>query len=125
MADKISSGIIGKGGAGNGASDRSLWGKRVVVVGGASGLGFGAVRAAADAGAEVVVASRRPVAVRDVVQSEEGQVKHKIVDVTDEAAVQAMFDEIGELDHLFITASPAAGSRAGSLSRTLRVRSSI
>src|SRR3989442_490698 len=81
-----------------------LRGQRVVVVGGTSGMGLGAVRAAADAGAEVIAAGRRPKAVREVIQSGEGQVKHAVVDVTDEATVRALFDEIGALDHLFVTA---------------------
>jgi NAD(P)-dependent dehydrogenase (short-subunit alcohol dehydrogenase family) len=89
---------------------RPLRGQRVVVVGGTSGMGFGAVRAAAAAGADVVVADRRPLATRDVNQSNAGQIRHVVVDIADEASVRAMFEEIGELDHLFVTAAPPPGS---------------
>lgn len=38
-----------------------------------------------------------------------------VVDVTDERSVRAMFDEIGELNHLFVTASPSPGPRGNFL----------
>jgi NAD(P)-dependent dehydrogenase (short-subunit alcohol dehydrogenase family) len=88
----------------------SLRGQRVVVVGGTSGMGLGAARAAASAGAEVVVAGRRPVAERDVAPPAAGRIEHAVVDVTDEASVRAMFEAIGRLDHLFVTATPRASS---------------
>ncbi|HWL85371.1 MAG TPA: SDR family oxidoreductase, partial [Polyangiaceae bacterium] len=93
-----------------GASRQLLRGQRVVVVGGTSGMGLGAVRAAADAGAHVIAAGRRPAAARDIVQPAEGRLEHAVVDVTDEASVRAMFDAIGEVDHLFVTAAPPPGS---------------
>lgn len=92
-----------------------LRGQRVVVVGGTSGMGLGAVLAAARAGAEVVVAGRRPVAERDVLQPEGVRLEHAVVDVTDEASVRTMFDGIDKLDHLFVTASPRTGSRGAFL----------
>jgi NAD(P)-dependent dehydrogenase (short-subunit alcohol dehydrogenase family) len=82
-----------------------LAGKRVVVVGGTSGMGLGAARAAASAGAEVIAAGRRPVAARPAVGS--GVISHAVVDATDESSVVALFDEIGELDHLLVTAAPS------------------
>jgi NAD(P)-dependent dehydrogenase (short-subunit alcohol dehydrogenase family) len=80
----------------------SLAGERVVVVGGTSGMGAATVRAARRLGAEVVSAGRRPVAER---QSVEG-VHEVVVDSTDEASVRALFESVGELDHLLVTASP-------------------
>jgi len=98
---------------------RDLRGQRVVVVGGTSGMGLGAVSAAADAGAEVVVAGRRPVAERAPVHPEGRGIEHAVVDAGDEVFVRAMFDAIGELDHLLVTASPAPGSWGAFLDQDL------
>jgi NAD(P)-dependent dehydrogenase (short-subunit alcohol dehydrogenase family) len=69
----------------------NLAGERVVVVGGTSGMGAATVRVARRLGAEVVSAGRRRVAE---------------LDSTDEASVRALFESVGELDHLLVTASP-------------------
>jgi NAD(P)-dependent dehydrogenase (short-subunit alcohol dehydrogenase family) len=82
----------------------TLAGQRVVVVGGTSGMGLATVRAAAAQGAEVVAAGRRPVAARAPIEG----VRQLEVDVTDEASVRALFDAVGKLDHLFVSASPGS-----------------
>jgi NAD(P)-dependent dehydrogenase (short-subunit alcohol dehydrogenase family) len=82
----------------------TLAGQRVVVVGGTSGMGLATVRAAAAQGAEVVAAGRRPVAGRAPIEG----VRQLEVDVTDEDSVRALFDEVDELDHLFVSASPGS-----------------
>ena len=92
-------------------SRQALKGQRVVVVGGTSGMGLGTARAAAEAGAEVVEAGRRPVAERGV-RAEADRIEHAVVDITDEASVRTMFERIGQLDHLFVTATPPAASGA-------------
>ena len=79
----------------------TLDGQRVVVVGGTSGMGLATVRATAALGAEVVAAGRRPLAQREPIAGVQG----REVDVTDEASVRALFDAVGELDHLLVTAS--------------------
>src|SRR5262245_47562172 len=87
----------------------SLRGRRVVIIGGTSGMGRGAARAAAAEGAEVVVAGRRALAARDAV---EGQFRQVVVDMTDERSVGEAFEQIGELDHLFVTATPGGDTGA-------------
>jgi NAD(P)-dependent dehydrogenase (short-subunit alcohol dehydrogenase family) len=82
----------------------TLAGRRVVVVGGTSGMGLATVRAAAALGAEVIAAGRRAVAGREPVEG----VRQAQVDVTDEASVRALFAAAGPVDHLFISASPGA-----------------
>jgi NAD(P)-dependent dehydrogenase (short-subunit alcohol dehydrogenase family) len=82
----------------------SLTGKRVVVVGGTSGMGLATARLAAQLGAEVVAAGRRPPEGRSAVDG----VRQAQVDVTDEASVRALFDDVGELDHLLVTSSPGS-----------------
>ena len=82
----------------------TLSGQRVVVVGGTSGMGLATVRAAAAQGAQVIAAGRRSVAGREPIDG----VLQAEVDVTDEPSVRALFDGLGTLDHLFVSASPGA-----------------
>jgi NAD(P)-dependent dehydrogenase (short-subunit alcohol dehydrogenase family) len=82
----------------------TLSGQRVVVVGGTSGMGLATVRAAAAQGAVVIAAGRRSVAAREPIDG----VLQAEVDVTDETSVRALFDGVGTLDHLFVSASPGA-----------------
>jgi NAD(P)-dependent dehydrogenase (short-subunit alcohol dehydrogenase family) len=86
----------------------SLSGKRVIVVGGKTGMGLGIARAAHAAGAAVTVASRRisPADERpDLAEFEQIS-----LDIRDEAAVREAFETIGNLDHLAVTAAPDMGS---------------
>jgi NAD(P)-dependent dehydrogenase (short-subunit alcohol dehydrogenase family) len=85
----------------------TLSGQRVVVVGGTSGMGLATVRAAAAQGAEVIAAGRRSVAGRELID----RVLQVEVDVTDETSVRALFDGVGTLDHLFVSASPGVPGR--------------
>jgi NAD(P)-dependent dehydrogenase (short-subunit alcohol dehydrogenase family) len=82
----------------------TLESKRVVVVGGTSGLGLATARGAADLGAEVIVASGRQARVDDsLAQLPPGSIG-RILDVIDDAAVDTFFAEVSELDHLVYTA---------------------
>src|SRR3954462_5693900 len=86
----------------------SLQGQKVVIVGGTSGMGLGAARAAAEAGAEVVIAGRRPEAARPPGDGEKARFAHAVVDITDEPSIRRLFDGVGDLDHLLVTATPPA-----------------
>ena len=86
----------------------SLKGQKVVIVGGTSGMGLGAARAALGAGAHVVVASRRPEGARTALSPETDRFEHAFVDITDEPSIRRLFEGIGELDHLLVTATPSA-----------------
>jgi len=98
-------------------SRRPLQDQRVVIVGGTSGMGLGSARAAAEAGAEVIVVGRRPEASRKSSSAEDGHFKHATADMTNEASVRALFEEIGHLDHLLITAAPASGKFLGDFTK--------
>jgi NAD(P)-dependent dehydrogenase (short-subunit alcohol dehydrogenase family) len=85
----------------------SLNGKRVVVLGGTSGLGFATAIAAAREGANLVIASATQARVTSALAAlPEGTLGH-VVDLTDEAQVSALFDKIGAFDHLVYTAGDA------------------
>jgi NAD(P)-dependent dehydrogenase (short-subunit alcohol dehydrogenase family) len=82
-----------------------LSGQRVVVVGGTSGIGRGVAEAALVQGAQVLVAGRRPLEKRSV----DDGMQHLVVDIGDETSVQGCFEQVGEFDHLVVTAAPAGG----------------
>jgi NAD(P)-dependent dehydrogenase (short-subunit alcohol dehydrogenase family) len=93
------------------ASSLNLAGKKVVVVGGKTGIGLGIALAARAAGATVVVASRRVVSVEE--RPDLADVEQVSLDMRDESAVRAAFDSIGVFDHLVVTAAPDIGTWGG------------
>jgi NAD(P)-dependent dehydrogenase (short-subunit alcohol dehydrogenase family) len=86
----------------------NLSGKKVVVVGGKSGIGLGIARAARASGATVIVASRRIASAEERPDlADFGQVS---LDMRDESAVRTAFEAIGSFDHLIVTAAPDIGT---------------
>ena len=81
-----------------------LDGTKVVVIGGASGVGFAVAAAARMAGAEVVVGSSQAARVEAAAAKLGRGVKGRAVDVKDEASVAAFFEAAGPFDHLVFTA---------------------
>jgi NAD(P)-dependent dehydrogenase (short-subunit alcohol dehydrogenase family) len=75
-------------------------GKRVIVLGGTSGIGLCTVRALLDRGAQVVAASRSPERVAEARASLGGSVQVEAVDVLDRAALGALFERAAPFDHL-------------------------
>ena len=90
------------------APSYDLTGKRVVVVGGKTGIGLGIAQAAHAMGASVTVASRRSASVTD--HPELAPFEQIAFDMADEEAVRVAFARIGELDHLLVVAGPTDGS---------------
>lgn len=76
----------------------------VVVLGGTSGVGLATARLAAAGGARVVIASSRQASVDKALTSLPDTAIGRTVDLTDENAVQGLFDELGSIDHLVYTA---------------------
>jgi NAD(P)-dependent dehydrogenase (short-subunit alcohol dehydrogenase family) len=81
-----------------------LDGARVVVIGGASGVGFAVARAAMEAGAEVVVGSSQAARIEAAAAKLGRGAQGRTVDVRDEASVAAFFEAAGPFDHLVFTA---------------------
>jgi NAD(P)-dependent dehydrogenase (short-subunit alcohol dehydrogenase family) len=92
------------------ASAASLDGKTVVVIGGASGVGFAIAEAARDAGARVVIGSSHTANVEAAVARLGGGATGSVVDVADEASVAGFFDALGPFDHLAFTAGDWGGN---------------
>jgi NAD(P)-dependent dehydrogenase (short-subunit alcohol dehydrogenase family) len=82
-------------------------GQRVVVIGGTSGIGLATACAAAERGAEVVVVSARAESVQRALEQLPDSATGHAVDVRDAAALDAVFDRIGALDHLAYTSGEA------------------
>jgi NAD(P)-dependent dehydrogenase (short-subunit alcohol dehydrogenase family) len=78
--------------------------KRVVILGGSSGIGLAVAEQVALQGAEVVIVSGNAARVQGAVQSIGGKAQGQAVDVSDEKAVESFFTNLGALDHLVFTA---------------------
>jgi len=84
--------------------ENSFDNKRVVIVGGSSGIGLAVAEEAASQGAEVVIVSSNAGRVQEAIQSIRGKARGQAVDVSDEKAVESFFTNLGVFDHLVFTA---------------------
>src|SRR5580692_5858010 len=82
----------------------SLQNKRVVIVGGSSGIGLAVAEQAASHGANVVIVSSNAERIREAIKSIGGDAQGQAVDVSDEKAVESFFTNVGAFDHLVFTA---------------------
>ena len=89
----------------------TLLGKRVVIVGGSSGIGYAVAAAAQAQGARVVVASSQSAKVDAAVARLGDGASGVTVDVTREADVEACLKDFGGFDHLAFTAGDWGGPR--------------
>lgn len=102
-----------------GESAQALFGARVVVFGGSSGVGLAVAAAARAAGAEVVLAARgREKLERALARLGEGA-RGEVVDGRDERQVDDLFARLGPIDHLVLPAgSTTPGGEFTKMTRT-------
>lgn len=81
-----------------------LTGQRVLVVGGAKYLGASVARAAASAGAHVIIGARDRTA-GQALADELPAAEAVHIDIADESTIRTAAEAVGEIDHLVITAS--------------------
>ena len=82
-----------------------LMGKKIVVIGGSSGIGLGVAEAAVGAGAEVVIVSRSQERLAAAERRlAEARVTTFAADMTKETEIALLFDTVGAFDHLVSTA---------------------
>ncbi|RAZ87024.1 short chain dehydrogenase [Mesorhizobium hawassense] len=82
----------------------SITGKKIVVVGGSSGIGFGVAAAALENGSEVVIVGRSEDKLKAAEKRLGGAVTGIAADMANEADVARLFEAVGAFDHLVATA---------------------
>jgi NAD(P)-dependent dehydrogenase (short-subunit alcohol dehydrogenase family) len=84
----------------------TLLGKKIIVVGGSSGIGLGVATAALERGAELVIIGRSQDRLLRAHRSldDDGRVRTVTADMTKETEIAAAFAGIGAFDHLVSTA---------------------
>ena len=87
----------------------NLESKKVLIVGGSSGIGAATAKAFAAQGAEVTIASRNQGKLDAVAAGIGKPVRTAVLDTTDEAAVEAFFAKAGQFDHVVISAAQTPG----------------
>jgi len=102
----------------------SLENQTVVILGGSSGMGLATAKAAKADGAQVVVTGRS----RDKLRSAEAELGNGAralpLDISDEAGTRQLFEELGRVDHIFITGA-ATGFGLGLKADTAALRPSM
>jgi NAD(P)-dependent dehydrogenase (short-subunit alcohol dehydrogenase family) len=78
--------------------------KRIVVLGGSSGIGLAVAQVAAREGADVIIASSRQGRVDAALKTLPPGAEGHAVDLSDETAIGALFLQLGSFDHLVFTA---------------------
>lgn len=78
--------------------------KRIIVLGGTSGIGLAVAEAAATDGAQVLVASSDDGRVKRALTMLPASAEGHVLDLSNAIAIQAFFDAVGPLDHLVYTA---------------------
>jgi NAD(P)-dependent dehydrogenase (short-subunit alcohol dehydrogenase family) len=81
-----------------------LQNKRVVILGGSSGIGLAVAEQAASQGAKIVIASSNPERVQKAVEAFGGNAEGHALDLLDEQAIETLFTKLGAFDHLVFTA---------------------
>jgi NAD(P)-dependent dehydrogenase (short-subunit alcohol dehydrogenase family) len=81
-----------------------LQGKRVVIVGGSSGIGLAGAKAAAQHGAHVIIVGRSEEKLRVAIEQMNGKAEAHPGDFQAEENIKGFFDKIGMFDHLVVTA---------------------
>lgn len=84
----------------------TLTGKKIVIIGGSSGIGLGVATAALESNADVVIASRSPQKLQAAERKlgADRRVTSIVADMTQETEVARLFDQVGAFDHLVVTA---------------------
>lgn len=82
----------------------SLAAKRVVILGGSSGIGLATAQAAASEGAQVLIVSGNPQRMEQALRTLPTTAQGHVADLSQEVNIQNTFQTIGHFDHLVYTA---------------------
>ena len=94
----------------------TLENKRIVVIGGSSGIGLATAKACLQAGAKVVIASRSNNKLKQANESLNNEASCHAVDLLDNQSIEQLFVHTGNFDHLQIPASEVMFGDLDSLS---------
>ncbi|MGD6901348.1 SDR family oxidoreductase [Bacillus infantis] len=86
----------------------SLNAKRVVILGGTSGIGLATAKAFLDQSAQVIIASRSVSKLNEAKQALGGNVEGIEIDFRSEEKAAEFFSRVGKFDHLVVTAGEGA-----------------
>jgi len=100
----------------NTAPKGRLDGKKVIVLGGSSGIGYAVAQYALEEGARVVIGSSHAGRVGAAVTALGSNAEGHALDLTDEPAIEAFFSAVGSFDHLVFTAGDSL--RLGEIAAT-------
>ncbi len=82
----------------------SLANQTVVVLGGSSGIGLATATAACAEGAHVIITGRSPERLAVAAATFDAEIRTVVLDVNDEPGTAALFADLSDVDHVFITA---------------------
>ncbi|MDD1501725.1 SDR family oxidoreductase [Lysinibacillus sp. CNPSo 3705] len=83
--------------------------KKVVIIGGSSGIGLESAKQLIAHGAEVIIASRSEDKLRNAKEQLGDRATAYTLDTTQEQQVQSFFEKIGQFDHLVVSAAETSG----------------
>lgn len=84
---------------------KTLAGKRIIILGGSSGLGLATAQAVSEEGAEVIIVSSNINKIEEALKGLSNRSKGFAVSLDNEENIKDFFSEIGEFDHLVYTAA--------------------
>jgi NAD(P)-dependent dehydrogenase (short-subunit alcohol dehydrogenase family) len=84
-----------------------LSGKRIVVLGGSSGIGFAVAQQVVARGARAIIASSNADRVKHAVATLHAHAEGHVLDLSEERNVEDFFQRLGDFDHLVFTAGDA------------------
>ena len=85
-------------------NNSSLHGKRVIILGGSSGIGLATAKAAAEEGAQVTIVSSNQLRINSALKELPDGSTGNAIDLSQEENIKNFFNEIAHFDHLIYTA---------------------
>ena len=83
--------------------------KKVVIIGGSSGIGFESAKQVISEGAEVIIASRSEGKLQNAIEQLGNKATAFTLDTTQEQQVQSFFEKVGKFNHLVVSAAETSG----------------
>ncbi|AWG24734.1 SDR family NAD(P)-dependent oxidoreductase [Flavobacterium kingsejongi] len=80
-------------------NSNDLNGKKVIILGGSSGIGLATAQAAAAAGAEIILVSSNPDRLAQAASELPGNTQTFVVDLSNTAEIEQLFTHTGTFDH--------------------------